>query len=108
MFACEQQAKVIAEAALASSKEAHARELAEARRQSDVAINERDQVRAALERAQGDHQQALSDGAALRGRCDALAEQLASVQAELKKQRKPQRQLDLDAPDESQPDRQAR
>lgn len=65
----------------------------EARRQVDVAIHERDQVRAALERAQDDHQQALSEGAALRGRCEALAEQLANAQAELKKPRKAQRQL---------------
>lgn len=99
VFACEQQAKAVAEAAVVSSKEAHARELAEARRQIEMAIQERDHARTALERAQRDHQQALSEGAALRGRCEALAEQLAGAQAELKKPRKAQRQLDLAEPD---------
>ena len=68
-----------------------------------LAIQEKDQVRVALERAQGDHQRALSEGAALRGRYEALAEPLASVQAELKKPRKAQRQLNLETPDGSQP-----
>lgn len=99
VFACEQQAKAVAEAALVSSKDAHARELAEARRQIEVVIQERDSARTAIERAQRDHQQALSEGAALRGRCEALAEQLAGAQAELKKPRRAQRELDLTEPD---------